>query len=224
MEFDKEDSWFFPIANVYFFFQLIFLFVIKTVPLILGFFLVPVGLPFLKEEESVSDGRKIYNLPKWLWLWGNDADGANGDKRLWWDKNCDALAFFGLFPWLRSKGINAPTLTSGHWLAQYWWLAFRNPANNLRYVPYISCQPINTVVRYFGQEKVKDKLGMEGWQLVFAIDRKYPFAWCGLYWVIKFPNSNHGLRIRLGYKVEPDDRYKDQSIGFAISISIKDLT
>lgn len=216
-----------PFALVYLFIQNIILLIINIVTLVLGFIAVPIGLLFLQDGKSVSDGRPIKNLPKWLWLWGNDADGSDGDNRLWWDKNADEQVLFGLFPFLRKKGINVPTLNSKNYLSRLWWMAIRNPANNLRFVPYISCPVKECNVTFFGQYEVKDKLGKEGWQLVIAKHKKKDMIWMGLYWVIKYPNSNLGLRMRFGYKVQPKD-YIDPSkltLGFAISvIPNKDLT
>lgn len=221
-----KNKWIAP-ALIYLTIQNIILLIINIVTVLAGLFLVPIGLFFLVDGESVSDKRPIRNMPKWLWIWGNDADGANGDRRLWWDKKCDELAFWGIFPHLRSLGYNVPTLNSNNPFAQYWWLAVRNPSNNLRFIPFISCPLEKCVITYFGDFKVKDKLGFEGWQLVLATHKESMFIWMGLYIVIKYKNSNNGLRMRLGFKVEPDDNYysEPKSVGFAISIlPNKDLT
>lgn len=214
----------------YFFLQLIFLFILKTFFIVFGLIAVPIGLPFLRKEISVSDGRYIYNLPMWLWIWGNDADGSDGDKRLWWDSVCDGEVFFGIRPIIRKFKKDFPVIHAQHWSARFWWLAVRNPANNLRYIPWLSCKPADCIIQYFGQEKVKDKIGYEGWQLVYAVENKpraIPLAWIGFYLVVKYPGTNNGLRLRFGYKVEPDDKTSDKnkSIGFAFAFApYKDLT
>src|SRR5690554_1981626 len=66
--------------------QWLFLLFFRLLGIISGLVIVAIAIPFRKEGVSLSDGRKIVNLPKWAWLWGNDFDGLLGDKRGWWEE------------------------------------------------------------------------------------------------------------------------------------------
>jgi hypothetical protein len=68
-------------------FQWIWLLLCNIVLDILGLFVVALTIPFRVDGKSLSDGRPITNLPKWVWLFGNDYDGLLGDKRMWWSAN-----------------------------------------------------------------------------------------------------------------------------------------
>lgn len=207
--------------------QVVVLFALRIVLIVLGIFITPIGLLFSVPGKSVSDGRDIDNFPKWLWVFGNDSDGTYGDKRLWWDKNADASVLFGLFPFLRSKGINLPTLNSKSFLSRYWWCAFRNPVNNLRWVPGIACPVSECKIIHYGYYDVKDELGKEGWQFVAATHKKINYSWCGLYIVYKYPNTTNAFELRFGYKIKPAHAYDPnvEDKGFTVAINPwKDLT
>lgn len=207
--------------------QFISLFAIKLILNIAGLFIVPVGLLFSVKQSSRSDGREIDNLPKWLWIFGNDSDGTYGDKRLWWDKNCDEQVLFGILPLIRKVYPKLPVLNSKNYLPRYWWTAVRNPSNNLRWVPIITCPVSKCKITYSGQYDVSDKLGKEGWQFVTATNDRSDYQWFGFYFVWKYPNTTHGLRIRFGYKIKPKDEYDPnaEDVGFAFSVlPWKDLT
>lgn len=215
---------FLPIAIILLIIQNIMLLAISIVANIVGLFAVAIGLFFVEDQISNSDGRPIVNLPKWLWIFGNDADGVNGDKRLWWDKNCDNLVLFGLLPMLRTKGFNINKLTSNDYISRWWWAAIRNPSNNLRFVDWLSCPIQQCQMFYFGNKEVSDKLGKEGWQIVIGKHDLSWKWWIGWYWVHRYTNSTNGLRVRMGYKIKPEYNI-DQTKGYAISIILnKDLT
>jgi len=149
----------------------------------LGLVIVAIALPFRKDDISVSDGRKIVNLPKWAWLWGNDFDGVLGDKRGWWAANTP-------FGW----DVNS-------YMAMYWWTAIRNPANNMRRVSLFSAPIVGSIIRFKGQYEVSDKPGMGGWQFVklnSAKGRNY----YGFY-LVKQWSETRAFVIRLGFKVLP---------------------
>ena len=74
------------------------LLVVRVALIVLGLMVVAVAIPFAVPGLSVSDLRPIVNLPRWAWLFGNDYDGLDGDKRYWWADNCDAYVLFGLLP------------------------------------------------------------------------------------------------------------------------------
>jgi hypothetical protein len=90
--------------------QWLFLFVCNVVLLLLGLLVVAVAIPFRVPGLSVSDGRPIVNLPRWVWLWGNDFDGLLGDKHGTWA----ASTPFGL--------------PADSFIAMYTWAALRNPS------------------------------------------------------------------------------------------------
>lgn len=78
-----------------------------------GFFLVPLAILFKQPGRSVT-GYPVMNAPRWLWLWGNDQDGLCAD-------------------WYHTDHMNRPW-----WLNAYIWSAWRNPANNLRFVRWLN--------------------------------------------------------------------------------------
>ena len=69
------------------FISFIFLFVVNVFFVLSGLLFVALGIPFRVEGFSVSDGRPIVNLPKWLYPYGNDFDGLLGDKRVLYANN-----------------------------------------------------------------------------------------------------------------------------------------
>lgn len=123
---------------------------LRAILILLGFLVVPLALPGLAFEgppvaftQAPGDWR-LARLPAWAWLWSNDRDGAVGDKRGWWH-------------------MNTPfDLGAYHWFSQFWWLAIRNPANNMRFNPWFSCPVVECDYRYWGAEVVKDRPGQGG--------------------------------------------------------------
>jgi hypothetical protein len=152
---------------------------------------------------SVSDGRPIVNLRRWAWLFGNDFDGLDGDKRNWWADNCDALVLFGLRPLLRRVGVPIAPLAVTSWLARWWWAAVRNPVNNMRLLPAFSCPVSECLVDRLGADLVEDKPGQGGWQFVAARRPAGLARWYGLYcvWQIK---ADRACVLRLGFKIKPE--------------------
>lgn len=188
--------------------------IIVRVPLIvLGLFVVAAAIPFRQfalstEAAKDKNRRAIWNLPRWAWLWGNDFDGLLGDKRGWWDENCDREAFFGLLPYLRTF-LRIPVLRSDHFLAMWWWAAVRNPVNNLRFVPGISCPVSECLITYKGSRVVEDKPKLSGWQFVKAERIDGISVWYGFYLVHAWSDTR-AFVIRLGYKIKPDHIGRDE--------------
>lgn len=151
--------------------------------IILGLCIVALAIPFRVPSLSASDGRPIENLPRWAWLFGNDYDGLLGDKRSWWVENTP----FGL--------------AVESYLAMWLWAAVRNPVNNLRLVPGLSCPVSECTITYSGSYTVEDKSGMGGWQFVTAARRSS--MWYGLYVVHEW-SPTRAFVLRLGYKIKPD--------------------
>lgn len=189
----------FPFALV----QWLGLILLRVPLIILGFMVVAVAVPFARSDYSRSDGRRIVDLPRWAWLWGNAFDGLDGDRRGWWADNCDALVLFGLRPLLRRWWPSLAPLPVTSWLARWWWAAVRNPANNLRLVPGVSCPVSECLIEYSGQRLVEDKPGKGGWQFVRATKRGGASRWYGFY-AVRVTSAKTAAVVRLGFKIKPD--------------------
>jgi len=172
--------------------------VLRLVLIVLGLPVVGLAAPFPVAGVSLSDGRPIVNLRRWAWLFGNDFDGLDGDKRNWWADNCDALVLFGLLPLLRRLGLPIGSLPVTSWLARWWWAALRNPVNNMRLLPVFSCPVGECLIEHLGAALVEDKPGQAGWQFVAARRR-----WYGLYGVWQL-TATRAFVLRLGFKIKPE--------------------
>lgn len=151
--------------------------------IVTGLVIVALAIPFRTESVSLSDGRRIVNLPRWAWLWGNDYDGLLGDKRGWWSTNTP-------MGWAVDS-----------FAAMYWWAAIRNPANNMRLLDAFSAPVIDSSITYRGRYTVEDKPGMDGWH--FVIVENGGKRWFGFYFVHCW-SVKRALVIRLGFKVKPE--------------------
>lgn len=166
----------------------------------LGFIAVAVGIPFRVKDLSVSDGRSIVNLPRWLWLFGNDHDGLTGDKRGKWA----TLAPFG-------TDVNNP-------FNMWWWAAVRNPVNNKRELSLWSAPVTGSKITYTGKFHVRDHPGEGGFQ--FVVTENAGRCWYGLYWVHEW-SATRAFVIRIGFKVEPDHAGTvGESKGFTTKINL----
>lgn len=181
---------------------------IRLFLVILGLPLVALGLLFKQENFNTSNPFTQHNkhrdwwhvgLPKFLWIWSNDREGAKGDKRGWWDKNC-------------------PTGNSEDFYSQWIWMAVRNPANNLRFTPGFSVNLADhNVIILGGKYHVDDDddgSGL-GWQFC-KVDSGigyYSFYYLSNPmpdWLVKiFPSlKDHVFQFRIGHKIKP--RYNEQ--------------
>lgn len=160
------------------------LIVVRVLLIVFGLPIVALAIPFRAPAASVSDSRKIVSLPRWAWLWGNDFDGLLGDKRGWWVENTP-------FDW-----------PADSFAAMWWWAAIRNPANNLRLVPGISCPVSECLITYRGHYTVEDKPNMGGWQFVAARRRGGQSRWYGFYFVHEW-SATRAFVIRVGHKIKP---------------------
>lgn len=168
------------------FLQFLLTFLIELPAIILGLFLVPIGLLFLKPEgKSVPYTKypemgswKLIRLPKWLYPWDNSIDGVLGDRRGWWANE--------------TKDWNP-------YVAMWWWMAVRNPANQLkRFI--LTCDVSRCLVSvYKGQEFVDDEIGYTGFQILQA-ERDDGKKYYQLYYVRPWGNSTRGLVIQMGFK------------------------
>lgn len=185
------------------------LLVVRVALIVVGLSVVAVAILFAVPGFSLSDGRPIWNLPAWAWLFGNDYDGLDGDKRRWWADNCDDLVLFGLLPLLRRLGFTVDWLAVDSWLARWWWAAVRNPVNNLRLVPGFNCPVSECEIRYLGDYAVEDKPGQGGWQFVSARRRGGVSRWYGFYLALPY-GPTRAFVLRLGYKVKPAHQDTDE--------------
>ncbi|MCD5980525.1 DUF7338 family protein [Pseudomonas quasicaspiana] len=181
----------------------VLLLILRLVPILVGLPVVALAVCWPVPGVSLSDGRPIFNVPRWAWLFGNDFDGLDGDKRNWWAENCDALVLFGLLPLLRRLRIAVPPLSVTGWLARWWWAAVRNPVNNMRLLPLFSCPVGECLIECLGRPLVEDKPGAGGFQFVTARRPTGWARWYGLYYV-KELTATRALVIRLGFKIRPD--------------------
>lgn len=153
--------------------------------ILLGLPLVLLGIPFRVPGVSTKSGREIVNLPRWLWVWGNDHDGLLGDKRGSWDRN----APFGL--------------GAGHWFSMWVWAAWRNPANNLRHVPIFSVAPGDLRdLRLHGDAHASSKL--PGWAVWSSWSSEAPWSRRhSLYFRIPYGTTGRSFYAFIGYKCWP---------------------
>ena len=165
---------------------------------ILGLVVVAIAIPFRVDGVSLSDGRKISNLPKWAWLFGNDYDGLLGDKRMWWAANTP----FGL--------------PADHFISMYTWAALRNPVNNKRLTPLFSCPVEGSTITYKGDEHVRDHPGEGGWQ--FVTTENNGKKWYGFYLVHEW-SATRAFVIRFGFKTEPKDAGSTERQGMTTKIN-----
>lgn len=193
--------------------QWLLLIIVRVALIIVGLPVVAIAALFPVQGVSVSDGRPIWNLPRWAWLFGNDHDGLDGDRRLWWAENCDAYVLFGLLPLLRRFGIaSPPQLSVTSWLSRWWWAALRNPVNNLRLVAGFNCPVAECLITNWGNFIVEDKPGMGGIQFVMANRSGGSSRWFGFYWVHEW-SATRAFVIRLGYKIKPEHSLKEGEPG-----------
>lgn len=188
-------AWLLPLHLVLFLLQLAVLLPLRVGFILLGFVVVPLALPFRQlhlgtgEPFSQTAGDwYLVTLPRWAWPWSNDRDGAAGDKRGWWHQN----APFGLGAY--------------HPLSMLIWLAFRNPANNLRFTRLFGCPVLGTSCRWWGRAEVEDDPGKGGLRFLLATAGLVPFY--GLYWVHEW-SATRALVVQLGFKGEPSDWLED---------------
>jgi len=109
----------------------IFMFLIRAPLILMGLVLVPFAasqkayVPY-EGHDGAGTPRIQYRWTwKWMWLWGNDEDGIADNTYH------DITVLF--------------------WRIVYW-AAIRNPANNLRYAPYLSVKIVPEKVRFIGNE------------------------------------------------------------------------
>ncbi len=199
-------------------------FILRNLMFVLGWVVVPIAALFRawhinydKEKDNKGEYPNVYHFTwKWMYPWDNDEDGIA----------CQTY-------WKAKSGIKFKRFTIvlpkfSHMFFQILhWSCVRNPANNLRYVPYISCKIEPKKVRWIGTDNKRP----------YEFDRKPPekewfVAWQGFYsclWIQKkfFPDwvplVSGFRRLWIGHKVFPEDTlgipdtsYRKDGAGFAI--------
>ena len=168
--------------------------ILQAVMIILGaFVVVPLAIPFGHYEKNFA-GEDIYRLPFWALWCDNCFDGADGDNRGWWARNCATDAWFGWFPNLKSTD----------YLARWWWLAFRNPTNYFGRM-VIGIDASQCVLLWVkGDKTITDKAGKNGFYLA-----KWQYKDMTFYSVEICIDWLDGTAFyaQFGYKVKPSKNY-----------------
>jgi len=147
------------------------------------------------------------NLPKFFYYFDNEEDGFTGNKRGWYDDYLDV-------------DVSELSRFKQAWYA-YRWSAWRNPAWNLRFNPYISIDiNADTVMEIKGNTVSHDwKEGKQSYDVL--IDGKYKSH----FRLIPLTRRN-SLYLRWGWKIYPEfygkkiPKHKSRSIQ-AITIRIR---
>jgi hypothetical protein len=163
----------------------------RTGLILLGLVLIPpqalLYKIFTKEQLSIINGRVILNWRiSLMWLWSNEEDGI--------------LAGEELIGWPNAIRI-------------IYWSAIRNPANNLRFVKFLSCLIDPAKVKWIGNTpKALNDYKLQLWTpYVYDSDeyRFMCFTWCGVYsnLRIQFKIFRKIWRFWIGWKIYPHDKY-----------------
>lgn len=178
--------------------QWVFLLACNIVTDLVGLFVVAIAIPFKVDDISKGDGRKIVNLPRWAWLFGNDYDGLLGDKRGWWAENTP-------FGW-----------PVDHFVSMYTWAALRNPVNNMRLTNLFSAPVQGSTITFKGKEHIRDDKDSAGWQ--FVTTENSGKKWFGFYLVYLWSDTR-AFVIRLGFKAEPKDAGSTERQGMTTKVN-----
>ena len=159
------------------------------VPLILlGLVVIPVALLYRHTEIKSEDGQlhEFTHLPNWAWIWDNERDGATGDQAGRWHR----MQMWG---------------DSDTFMSMYWWLALRNPVNNMRFTSWLSCNTEEAAVKLLGGQyyvgDADDRSGF-GWQFLKAEGKQfnyYCFRFVGCEW-----GDGRVLDVEFGHKIKVD--------------------
>jgi hypothetical protein len=176
------------------------LFLMCQIPFfILGWILIPLAAACKAYETRISPVTGKTGV-HWTWKimfpWGNEEDGILAGQ-IYRDFKNDFLQIV-------------------------YWTALRNPTNNLRYVPHISCKINPKKVGFIGS------FGSSSFhyhETLLKYDTKVPqwfFAWQGLYsnFYVQFNLRGKLRRFWIGWKIFPTDiygvtEYRKHGAGFA---------
>lgn len=195
-----------------------------------------IGLPLLVIPTLWATYKDLNELPWGLdKVWGNREDGWDGDgtQRHFWDLDGSVNKETGVQGWwpdyLRQQGVIWNELSFiKKWWYSYSWCALRNPAWNVRYLPYVSTSVDVLDVLSFthegNTEVVDGDSKVELWyNLVFenkegVFESRYRH---------KHLFKNYFLHLRWGWKVYPEllskgvtPPFKDRSV-YIFQVKIK---
>jgi hypothetical protein len=125
----------------------------------------------------------------WLWIYGNDRDGLDGDK-------------YGKYlNWWRSSLMGKLFPEHGGFY-HYWWSAIRNPANNLRFARWNACDIRECDFTTYGSNPMaNNKENGKGWQLTIGKSWKTDRYYFGFTAWFPYGFKKYGLLIKLGNKI-----------------------
>ncbi len=153
----------------------------------------------IRPSEQYADKRMLrYWKGRWLmWIWSNSEDGVTGAQ---WYRELHA-------DWSESKQA-------------LMWSAFRNPTNNMRFIPIVNPRLRASRIRYRGEYDPETAAKQTG-------RVAYSFAWQGIYaglYVI-VPIRGRLYRFWWGWKIRPRDTagiaitdYRYPRCGFATQL------
>lgn len=177
--------------------------VVKAVVILVGLVWVPFCLRGVPIPKTPYKWRLI-RLPWYGHPWDNPRDGVLGDRRLdYWSSGTQYPLWFD-------------KLRSPQYIKAYYWLAVRNPANNLsRFYRGFGCKVDECQVTLLaGDYFVSDVKDCEGWQFVKADGPVFNYWGFYLYRRVTdidlrtFKKVDRYIMVRLGHKIEP--RYNGQ--------------
>ena len=165
-------------------------FLISIPVTLLGLIVVPLALPFFRDESEAKAFTQypehgvwaLRRLPRWALWWDNIYDGALGDKRGWWANYC----------WTEyKKPPNA-------FYSMFQWLSIRNPANYWSRI--VTGCDVRTVELLAGQPVCDED--NPGWHFLRATDAKgRSFYYLGFVFPWWF-DKTHAVFGRFGWKLK----------------------
>ena len=170
------------------------------------------GVVILFPVVLYSKYKGYSNLPKLFYVYDNEEDGYDGNKRKqWYSKYGTQGAKLGWYDGYLGIDSSKMSTTMRTWYA-YRWCALRNPAWNLRYHKYISINANKVKYDITGNTKSHDwKRGYQWYDVL--IDNKYESHF-RLIPLTKYKS----LYVRWGWKIYPEfygkelPKYKRRSL------------
>lgn len=150
-------------------FAILAFFIIKVPLVLLGAVIIPIALPFAKDDQ----------LPNWAWLWDNAEDGINGPE------------------WYRLS--YAPNHPIAKKFPRFWWLAFRNPVNNLRFLFKIPTPEAVKTAEWSWEGPMEPNIARKN--SLKQIGRYRWHGWKCEFWYIRILTETRHFRIRIGWKL-----------------------
>lgn len=183
---------------------------VYAVLIAIGWVLIPIAALFRAYDYGQASTGLMYHFTwPFMWLWDNYEDGIAAGRQY---KDCGPV-----------------------WKQIIYWSCIRNPVNNLRIVPYLSCIIDSTRVNYIGEVelfKAKSPQDDKRIYILRKFDTKVPqwfFAWQGLYsnFYWQFVLRGTLRRFWIGWKIYPIDvcglsenSYRKHGAGFALQFKV----